>query len=46
MPTVRYLVSDVGRSIAFYTRHLGFKLEQQMSSASDLRFRNEIVTGP
>ena len=33
MATVRYLVSDVERAIGFYTRHLGFKLEQQMSSA-------------
>jgi glyoxylase I family protein len=33
MATIRYLVSDVERSIAFYTRYLGFKLEQQMSSA-------------
>jgi catechol 2,3-dioxygenase-like lactoylglutathione lyase family enzyme len=33
MATIRYLVNDVERSIAFYTRHLGFKLEQQMSKA-------------
>jgi catechol 2,3-dioxygenase-like lactoylglutathione lyase family enzyme len=33
MATMRYLVNDVERSIAFYTRHLGFKLEQQMSPA-------------
>ena len=33
MATIRYLVNDVERSIAFYTRHLGFKLEQQMSPA-------------
>ena len=26
---VRYQVSDVARSIAFYTEHLGFKLETQ-----------------
>lgn len=30
MATVRYLVHDVARSIAFYTEHLGFKLEAQM----------------
>ncbi len=29
MAVVRYLVSDVERSVAFYTRHLRFKLEQQ-----------------
>ncbi len=33
MATVRYLVTNVERSIAFYTRHLGFTLEQQMSPA-------------
>ena len=33
MATIRYLVSDVERSIAFYTGYLGFKLEQQMGSA-------------
>jgi glyoxylase I family protein len=26
---VRYQVRDVARSVAFYTNHLGFKLEQQ-----------------
>jgi catechol 2,3-dioxygenase-like lactoylglutathione lyase family enzyme len=31
--TVRYLVGDVDRSVAFYTRHLGFTLEQQMGPA-------------
>jgi glyoxylase I family protein len=33
MATVRYLVNDVERSIAFYTQFLGFKLEQKMSPA-------------
>ncbi len=33
MATVRYMVGDVDQSIAFYTRSLGFKLEQQMSPA-------------
>jgi len=33
MATIRYLVSDVERSLAFYTQLLGFKLEQQMGSA-------------
>src|SRR2546422_8789472 len=33
MARVRYLVADVDRSIAFYTNHLGFKLEQQSGSA-------------
>ena len=33
MATVRYLVGDVERSIAFYTQSLGFKLEQSMAPA-------------
>jgi glyoxylase I family protein len=33
MATVRYLVGDVERSIAFYTKALGFKLEQSMAPA-------------
>jgi catechol 2,3-dioxygenase-like lactoylglutathione lyase family enzyme len=31
--TVRYLVADVERSIAFYTQALGFKLDQSMAPA-------------
>jgi hypothetical protein len=30
---VRYLVSDVQQSIAFYTTHLGFTLDQQAGTA-------------
>ena len=30
MATVRYLVKDVERSLAFYTHVLGFKLEKQL----------------
>jgi len=33
MATVRYIVRDVDRSIAFYTQVLGFDLEQQMGPA-------------
>jgi catechol 2,3-dioxygenase-like lactoylglutathione lyase family enzyme len=33
MATIRYLVVDVDRSIAFYTGLLGFQLEQQMGPA-------------
>src|ERR1700752_1261148 len=33
MATVRYLVNDVERSIAFYTNPLGFKLDQSMAPA-------------
>ena len=31
--TFRYLVTDVERSIAFYTKALGFKLDQSMAPA-------------
>ena len=33
MATIRYLVGDVERSVAFYTDNLGFKLEQGMAPA-------------
>ena len=33
MATVRYLVGDVDRAVAFYTGVLGFDLEQQMGRA-------------
>lgn len=33
MATVRYLVTDVERSIAFYTKALGFKPDQSMAPA-------------
>ena len=33
MATVRYLVSDVERSIGFYTKALGFTLDQSMAPA-------------
>jgi glyoxylase I family protein len=46
---VRYQVTDVSRSIAFYTQHLGFKLDQQhppafaQVSAGDFKL---ILSGP
>ena len=33
MPTIRYLVGDVERSVAFYTMNLGFRLDQNMAPA-------------
>ena len=33
MGAIRYLVTDVDRSVAFYTGLLGFELEQQMGPA-------------
>lgn len=49
MATVRYLVKDVERSIAFYTSHLGFKLEQQSGSAFAMISRDDLtlwLSGP
>ena len=46
---VRYQVKNVDRSVEFYTKHLGFKLDQQASSAfasvskGDLRL---LLSGP
>jgi catechol 2,3-dioxygenase-like lactoylglutathione lyase family enzyme len=33
MATVRYLVTNVDRSLAFYTKALGFRLDQSMAPA-------------
>ena len=33
MATIRYLVKDVERAIAFYTKNLGFHLDQSMAPA-------------
>jgi catechol 2,3-dioxygenase-like lactoylglutathione lyase family enzyme len=33
MASVRYLVADVDRSVAFYRDHLGFELVEQMGAA-------------
>jgi len=33
MATIRYLVGDVERSVAFYTVNLGFRLDQNMAPA-------------
>ncbi len=33
MPAIRYMVKDVDRAIAFYTQHLGFKVEHNQSPA-------------
>jgi catechol 2,3-dioxygenase-like lactoylglutathione lyase family enzyme len=49
MATVRYLVADVDRAVAFYTRVLGFDLEQQMGSAFACVSRGDLtvwLSGP
>ena len=43
MATVRYLVLDVARSIAFYTNVLGFKLDQSMAPAFARVSRNDLT---
>lgn len=43
MATVRYLVGDVDRAVAFYTERLGFRLEQQMGPAF-ARIRRDDLT--
>jgi catechol 2,3-dioxygenase-like lactoylglutathione lyase family enzyme len=43
MATVRYLVLDVERSIAFYTNVLGFKLDQSMAPAFARVSRNNLT---
>jgi catechol 2,3-dioxygenase-like lactoylglutathione lyase family enzyme len=49
MATLRYLVADVDASIAFYTGHLGFMLEQQMGPAFAIVSREDLslwLSGP
>jgi catechol 2,3-dioxygenase-like lactoylglutathione lyase family enzyme len=49
MAVVRYIVDDVDRAIAFYTRHLGFTLEQQMGPAFAIVARDGLslwLSGP
>ena len=43
MATVRYLVTDVEDSIAFYTRVLGFKLDYSMAPAFARVSRDDLV---
>ena len=46
---VRYQVKDVARSVAFYTRHLGFKLEhQQLPAFASISLGNAqiLLSGP
>src|SRR5436309_1245088 len=41
--TVRYLVADVERSLAFYTKALGFKLDQSMDPAFARVAENDVT---
>ena len=45
----RYIVDDVDQAVAFYTSHLGFRLEQQFGSALAILQRDGLhllVAGP
>ncbi len=45
----RYIVNDVDQAVAFYTSHLGFRLEQQFGPALAILQREEfhlLVAGP
>jgi len=47
--SIRYLVSDVDRAIAFYTQRLGFRLKQQMGPAFAQVSRDDLtlwLSGP
>lgn len=49
MASMRYLVSDVDRAIAFYTQELGFTLKQRMSPAFAYVSRDDLtlwLSGP
>ena len=49
MAHVRYIVHDVDASVAFYTTHLGFDLEQQFGPAMAILVRDDLrlwLAGP
>lgn len=49
MATLRYLVHDVGTSIEFYTKHLGFELVEQMGPAFAIVSKGDLnlwLSGP
>jgi glyoxylase I family protein len=49
MATIRYIVANVDRAIAFYTQNLGFKLDQQFGPAFATVSRGDLtlwLSGP
>lgn len=49
MAQVRYIVNNVDKAVAFYTSHLGFRLEQQFGPAMAILQREDLrlwVAGP
>jgi catechol 2,3-dioxygenase-like lactoylglutathione lyase family enzyme len=43
MTAVRYLVRDVDRSVAYYTKHLGFAVEQQFGPNMAIVTRGDLT---
>ena len=43
MAAIRYLVKDVDRALAFYTRYLGFKLQRQAGPAFATVSRDDLT---
>lgn len=49
MPTIRYIVNDVDRAIAFYTKALGFELDRQAGPAFAIVSKGDLtlwLSGP
>lgn len=49
MGTIRYIVKDVGASVNFYTRQLGFKLEKEFGAAMAIVSQGDVslwLAGP
>lgn len=49
MASVRYIVTDVDATVAFYTGHLGFSLDKQFGPAMAIMTRGDLtlwVAGP
>jgi catechol 2,3-dioxygenase-like lactoylglutathione lyase family enzyme len=49
MAEFRYIVSDVDQSVVFYTKHLGFSLQQQYGPAMAILTRGDLqlwLAGP
>jgi catechol 2,3-dioxygenase-like lactoylglutathione lyase family enzyme len=43
MASIRYLVTDVGQAVDFYTRHLGFALHQRFGPAMAILARDDLT---
>ncbi|MGQ0549077.1 MAG: VOC family protein [Armatimonadota bacterium] len=49
LASIRYMVKDVDRAIAFYTEHLGFRLKQRMGPNFAYVFKDDVtlwLSGP